>query len=176
MRDEYTGARVERRAFKDGLIDLTATLMQVDHEWFQYVCANRDWKEEPMESLGGRSPRQALMYVSEEVIKPNFGEDYFGRYAAQRLTPDRLHIFSDGGFVQEILPLIDMVGQENFFLVQLAREGCTFEGDSRRYIPLELADNHTILLNDKLDRTKCELAHRLSCWIGGGNALSPLWH
>ena len=68
LADAFASAfSTERRAFKDGLIDLTADLLLVDRDWFRLVCADRDEKETPKEQLGGRSPRQALIYVSEEV-------------------------------------------------------------------------------------------------------------
>ena len=176
MWHDYTGAQVERRAMKDGLIDLTADLLLVDREWFRVVCADRDWKEEPMDRLGGRSPRQALIYVSEEVVKPAFGSDYFGRYAANNLEQGALNIFSDGGFVEEVIPLLNAVGLDNVLLVQLFRNGCSFEGDSRSYLPREMFTHSATLYNERLPTAKSDLAHIISKFLGLSNELSPLWH
>ena len=43
------------------------------------------------------------------------------------------YAISDGGFVDELLPVINRVGSNNFVLVQLTREGCDYSTDSRRY-------------------------------------------
>ena len=176
MWHDYTGAQVERRAMKDGLIDLTADLLLVHRGWFRAVCADRDWKEEPMDRLGGRSPRQALIYVSEEVVKPAFGSDYFGRYAANNLEQGALNIFSDGGFVEEVIPLLNAVGLDNVLLVQLFRNGCSFEGDSRSYLPREMFTHSATLYNERLPTAKSDLAHIISKFLGLSNELSPLWH
>jgi hypothetical protein len=130
--------------------------------------ADRDEKEIPRDQLGGRSPRQALIYVSEEVVKPAFGQDYFGRYAAQRLTPGALHIFSDGGFIKEIQPVIDAVGPENLLLVQLHRDGFSFEGDSRRYIPTNYVQCWTKLEVQDPDSTLAAFIDAIQNWIENG--------
>ena len=169
LADAFASAfSTERRAFKDGLIDLTADLMLVDRDWFRRACADRDEKEIPKEQLGGRSPRQALIYVSEEVVKPAFGQDYFGRYAAQRLTPGALHVFSDGGFIKEIQPVIDAVGPENFLLVQLHRDGFSFEGDSRRYIPTGSVQCWAKLDVQDPDTTLAAFIDAIQNWIENG--------
>lgn len=176
MWHDYTGAQVERRAMKDGLVDLTADLLLVDREWFRVVCADRDRKEIPMDRLGGRSPRQALIYVSEDVVKPAFGSDYFGRYAANNLEQGALNIFSDGGFVEEAVPLLNAVGLDNVLLVQLSRNGCSFEGDSRNYLPRDMFIHSANLHNEHLPTAKHALAHVISKFLGLSNELSPLWH
>lgn len=130
------GEVAERRAFKDGLIELAAKLMLVDEDWFRKVCADRDQKERAQAQLGGLSPRQALIFVSEDVVKPKMGDQYFGSYMAQNLTKGAIHFVSDGGFVRELVPIMDKLGRDNLLVVHLHREGCTFEGDSRDYVPL----------------------------------------
>ena len=130
------GYLAERRAFKDGLIELAAKLMLVDEGWFRKVCDDRDQKERAQPQLGGLSPRQALIFVSEDVVKPKLGDNYFGRFMAQNLTEGAIHFVSDGGFLRELVPVMDLVGRDNLLVVHLHREGCTFEGDSRDYVPL----------------------------------------
>lgn len=179
MYHEYTGAKVARRAMKDGLYDLTADLFLVDREWFRIVCADRARKEAPMKRLGGRSPREALIYVSEQVVKPAFGHDYFGRYAAENLEQGALNIFSDGGFVEEAIPVLNVVGADNVLLVQIYREGCSFDGDSRNYLPRDMFLHSAVLPNEKLSTATCELAHIISKFLGASDelsdALSALW-
>lgn len=97
------------------------------------------------------SPREALIYTSELVYKPKYGKDYFGKCAAESLSEGVLNVFSDGGFKEEIIPLIDKVGYTNITLVHLYRKHTSFAGDSREYIhdvvgiiPVEVHNNSTI--------------------------------
>jgi hypothetical protein len=74
-----------------------------------------------------------MIYVSEKVIKPKRGLDYFGLQVANEIDMSKNYAISDGGFVDELLPVINRVGSNNFVLVQLTREGCDYSTDSRRY-------------------------------------------
>lgn len=87
------------------------------------------------------SKREALIHVSENVIKPFFGQDAFGQMAANALPEEGVVFFSDSGFAEELRPIIEKVGEENVLVVRLYREGCTFEGDSRDYLQPEMFDN-----------------------------------
>lgn len=81
------------------------------------------------------SIRQAMIYISEIIIKPRFGSDYFGVARAKAIQEDEIAVDSSTGFVEELPPLIERLGQENILLIRIHREGATFEGDSRNYIP-----------------------------------------
>ena len=87
------------------------------------------------------SKREALIHVSENVIKPFFGQDAFGQMAANDLPEEGVVFFSDSGFAEELRPIIEKVGEENILVVRVHREGCTFEGDSRDYLQPEMFDN-----------------------------------
>ena len=80
------------------------------------------------------SPRQALIHVSENVIKPIEGKDYFGRQAKKSVLASELlvFVFSDGGFIDEIQALKS--DKTKVTVIRLHREGFTFEGDSRSYV------------------------------------------
>lgn len=82
------------------------------------------------------SPREALIFLSESVVKPLWSDDYFGTRAAQLIdsTSDKLYVFADGGFLAELIPLVGKIGAENITVAKIEREGCTFEGDSRDYV------------------------------------------
>ena len=82
-------------------------------------------------SLGYYSSREALIHVSEEVVKPEYGEDYYGQKIVYKIqnSPDRYVFLSDGGFKSELTPLLDK--GYNVHIVKLERSGATFEGDSR---------------------------------------------
>lgn len=93
------------------------------------------------------SPRQWLIHMSENVIKPTFGQDIFGKILAEKinklsLPEDSVIVLSDGGFVEETLPLIDLVGEDNYYIARISRfdeEGKMFEwgNDSRRWLSLK---------------------------------------
>jgi len=82
-------------------------------------------------SLGYYSSREALIHVSEEVIKPAYGEDYYGQKVVYKIqnSPERYVFLSDGGFKSEVTPLLDK--GYNVHIVKLERSEATFEGDSR---------------------------------------------
>lgn len=145
--------------FKEILYDHTADLFDVDLNWFRYVSNDRAKKELPNEKLqlpvdlyqllcnylgvGGEeietgsvniSPREALIYTSELHYKPRYGKDYFGKKAAENLSEGVLNVFSDGGFKEEVYPIVQKVGYNNLTLVHLHRQGKTFKGDSRQYV------------------------------------------
>lgn len=118
--------------FKGQLIRLTKMIFGIsDQQWDEWYT--RDGKEIPRAELGGRSARGALIFVSEVVMKPNLGLGYFGEFAA-KYEGDIL-VFSDGGFVSELQPMIDIHGFENIAVVRVRRDGCSFANDSRDYLP-----------------------------------------
>ena len=120
-------------SFKYQLYKETAKYFNVDYNWFMEGYNNRGIKESPSQHLGGFSRREAMIYVSEEKIKPRLGLDYFGQQVANEIDTSKNYCISDGGFVDELLPVINKIGSDNFVLVQLTRDGCDFSSDSRRY-------------------------------------------
>lgn len=106
-----------------------------DSEWD--MLYQREFKEYPSHHLRignfDTSPRNAMIHISENVLKPLFGKDVFGIMAAKSLE-DGVNVFSDGGFPEEVQCILDEVGVDNFLLVHVTREGCSFEGDSRNYV------------------------------------------
>jgi hypothetical protein len=97
-------------------------------------------KDVPQADLMGWTPRQAMIWLSEEVMKPRFGDDIFGRIATNELakmqTTTELTIITDSGFKEECVPVVKKFGNKNCFLVRLHRDGCSYVGDSRSYLDL----------------------------------------
>lgn len=127
-------------SFKHQLFVETIAYFGVDHDWFMNDYDNRAIKERPEELLGGRSRRQALIHVSEDVLKPARGKGVFGEQVAKQLNSVTDYTISDSGFSEELVPIINTVGAENVCLVQLLRDGCSYDGDSRRYVNGGLVD------------------------------------
>jgi hypothetical protein len=120
--------------------------------WADFVCTDRAIVEEQAVQLcdsmeynkalkstmkqniwGDRTWREFLIHISEDIMKPLFGQDVFGR-AARKLVRESnspVCFFSDGGFQAEV----EELRKEGTVLVfQLSREGCEWGGDSRGYI------------------------------------------
>ena len=120
------------KEFKSKLFTITREIFSVSkEEWENHYT--RELKEQPWDKLNVLSPRQALIFVSEKIIKPNFSKLYFGESLAKSLEKG-LNVVSDGGFEDEVLPIIEAVGKDNILVVKIKREGCSFEGDSRNYL------------------------------------------
>lgn len=120
-------------SFKYQLFKETIRYFDVDEDWFMHGYNNRSEKEMPSEKLGNMSRREAMIYVSEQIIKPMEGLDYFGKQVAEEINVNKNYVISDGGFVHELIPVIDKVGNNDFILVQLTRDNHDFSSDSRRY-------------------------------------------
>nr|UWI32967.1 MAG: phosphomevalonate kinase [Bacteriophage sp.] len=121
-------------SFKNPMFNIAMAALGPDayHEFLDGYD-DRARKEKPEGFLNGLSRRQFMIAISEQFIKPVFGDDYFGKYLAGRL-PDGNEVFvvSDGGFASEVAPIV-AVGHD-VRIVRLHRGGYTFEGDSRGYL------------------------------------------
>lgn len=121
----------------------------------------RENKESPQEGLGDKTPREAMIHISEDVIKPTHGPDYFAQRAADALTPNAMNVISDCGFPAEIKVMKERLGKENVLIVRLWRDGCDFSKDSRNYV----YDNDCMSVDVRNTKTKAELRMFLMTWI-----------
>lgn len=130
MLEEYGFAHC---AFKHQLYADTAIHYELDYTHFVAAATDRKTKEEPYLEYG-MTPRDMLIHVSENVMKPQFGEDYFGKAAAMNCLMQgfTLVVFSDGGFGAEVEQLDEFFNHT--IVVRLQREGYSFGGDSRTYL------------------------------------------
>lgn len=120
-------------SFKYQLFIETIKYFGVDSAWFMERYNTRSEKEVPTSLLNHMSCREAMIYVSEKIIKPQRGLDYFGNLVAEEIDVHKNYAISDGGFIDELIPVVERVGNDNFVLVQLTRDGHDFSSDSRRY-------------------------------------------
>src|SRR5690606_22164932 len=97
-------------SFKNRLKQITLQIYGIDEAvWDSWYT--REGKEIPRPELDGKSCREAFIHVSEVIIKPNFGKDYFGRVEARRIHSiaqgkGMVAACSDGGFNEEIEPFL----------------------------------------------------------------------
>lgn len=123
---------VHHKEFKKPLFDIAKAVAQIkDHEWDKLYT--REFKEVPSSKLFGRSPREHMIHTSENLIKPVYGNLYFGNVLAMSLDYG-INVVSDSGFYSELVPIVDKVKASNILLVRIHRDGCSFDGDSREYL------------------------------------------
>lgn len=134
--------------FKETLYDWASAMAALPQEVFVPLASERDTKEVPCSLLPknlatGRhySPREWLIYVSEKIIKPRLGNDFFGQQSRSRMSANFYNydtvIFTDCGFVDEVLCLTCFY-EEQALLLQIYRPGCEFgPKDSRGYVNVD---------------------------------------
>ena len=93
------------------------------------------------------SPREAMMYVTEIIVKPTLGDDYFGRYRAKMIEFGNLSVDASCGFASELPPSIARLGQENILLIRVRGRGEFNRHDSREMIPDGVIDRTVDIWN-----------------------------
>ena len=126
------------KAFKTPLYDCAYPLSRCkSREEFDTLVIDRELKEKPVKVFYGMSPRNFLIYVSENIVKPNFGCDFFGRKAVDSISVgdfERGVVFTDSGFISEAKPLVNTF-KDSVYVVQFVGQGSeSFDGDSRDFI------------------------------------------
>tara|TARA_Y100001963_G_scaffold45352_1_gene63944 strand:- start:18 stop:605 length:588 start_codon:yes stop_codon:yes gene_type:complete len=119
--------------------------------WLEQDIMLEEKKDETILDVG-MSPREILIMISEEWIKPKFGDHYLGIIGRARIRQmdAKNIIITDSGFDYEIPPLIEEFGYDNLYLIQLSRPDYTFENDSRDYIGIDSIkpDNVAVIHNN----------------------------
>lgn len=110
-----------------------------------------DTKDEPCEDFFGMTPRQAYIWLSEEVAKPKFGNNFFSKIAANFIKRNagnrHVVVISDCGFQTEIDTLVEEFGAKNIHLVSILRDTSSFQNDSRSYVD-HIAERSYVLNNN----------------------------
>lgn len=124
--------------FKAPMFEIAKSMLGADgYSEFIRLYDNRETKERPCTVCGNLSPRDFMIWISETVMKPRFGNRVFALRAYENylsLDHDEVMVFSDGGFPDEVQALVEFGATVKLF--RLHREGYDFSGDSRRYIHL----------------------------------------
>lgn len=175
---------VGKASFKQKLVELTKLFFKVNSkDWDDrydkrnpyYIEGDTysiEWmKDVPWGSLElqGRclSQREAMIFVSEEVIKPVYGEGAFGTALAESLCKE-LTFVPDSGFPLELQPVLDKVGADNVLVVRIRRDGCNFDGDSRNWLLPEMFCEKIKFLdieNDMSDNFMDNLLMEVTEWV-----------
>lgn len=161
---------------KDHLHELTQRFFNISPERYWDIYEDRSVKEVPLEdfkvtttaynnlacilgedtmstSYSHRylSIRQAMIYVSEVIVKPTFGPTYFSEIAASKMVRNITYIDESIAFDSELPPIIEKVGQDNILLIRIKGRG-DFSGDSRRFISDGVVKNTVDIWNDGTER------------------------
>lgn len=129
------GTRCKVMRFKQKIYELLSCFYDVPLEKVIEICNDRELKEKPCDLFNGLTPRNACINMSENIVKPRFGKDYFGHSLLKRIPAElELAIISDGGFVDETMVLYNSEKIDKILVVRMKAEGCNFEGDSRSYL------------------------------------------
>lgn len=96
------------------------------------------FKETPFAEFGNRTGRQLMIDVSESFLKQVYGEKIMAKMLLSRnsawLDTGGVLLIRDGGFQIEINALLDEIIADNIYVVQIHRDGCSFDGDSREWV------------------------------------------
>jgi hypothetical protein len=123
---------------------MVAGLLNVDLKHIE------EFKEIPVKTLRDETIRYTLIRLSEEFMKPRYGDDIFGNllWNEAKNAANRLVVVSDCGFASEVATVIQKAGKHNCLLVRIHRGGTDFSNDSRSYLPDGLCESVDIH-NDK---------------------------
>ena len=123
--------------FAEPLKKAAHDLYAVFHNWDYY-----DSKDgAPVKNMAsgdflGLSPRDAYIEMSNK-LKELHGPSALGYIMRKRMVRHNsvgCFITSDGGFVDELEPLVSLLGQRNVLVVEIHAVDKTFVGDSRGYV------------------------------------------
>lgn len=126
-------------SFKNPMFEIARSILG-ENEFKNFITAydDRDQKEQPQVFLGGKTCREFMIWISESVVKPAFGNRQFGKLMSERLeshVKGWTFVCTDGGFPDEVIPLVE--DGHDVTVVRLLMDGKTFAGDSRDYIRMK---------------------------------------
>jgi len=132
----------ELKAFKTALYQSAYPFTNCNnYGQFIHYCTDRVLKEKRSGYFRGMSPRDFLIYISESITKPHFGDQFFGEKSAKSITNTAFEsgvVFTDSGFEEEVHPLAKEFGENNLCVVQFVGQGSEdFSGDSRDFISVK---------------------------------------
>ena len=143
---------VKYEYFKEYLYKESAKVLGLDFNFWASVCQNGDLKDKPMlrlqtgEAEGSVTPRDILINVAENILKPKHGKDCIANATAHKIAKtiqqfkaekgyNPIIVVPDLGFPYEADAVRTIIPSAEVAVVHIKREGYTFEGDSRNYVP-----------------------------------------
>ena len=161
----------QKHQFKDALYEHTAKHFEIGLDEFIHFASDRILKDSTsLAGLGGRTPRQALIHVSEDIYKPRYGNDYFGEVEARSVREHKRRlggiinvIYPDSGFESEVPPIESEF--DHVLIIRLHRDGFNFSGDSRNYLELPNTETRTTVDEYLIDGQIEDAVFKVRNWI-----------
>lgn len=133
---KWTSYRKEK--FAGPLKAANKALFSLTDEEYNMYEGDPVLKETPQKIFYGKSWRDVNKDLSEKFAKVNFAEEFFGASLTHRIAetrkPNIAWLISDGGFEEEIRPMVKAFGKDSVILIRLVRKGFDFSNDSRNYV------------------------------------------
>ena len=143
---------VKYEYFKEYLYKESAKVLGLDFNFWASVCQAGDLKDKPMlrlqtgEAEGSVTPRDILINVAENILKPKHGKDCIANATAHKIAKtiqqfkaekgyNPIIVVPDLGFPYEADAVRAIIPSAEVAVVHIKREGYTFDGDSRNYVP-----------------------------------------
>lgn len=102
-----------------------------------------------------RTGRQLLIEVSENFLKPTYGQGVLADLLFEQTAGFHgVGLLRDCGFQCEVDPLARLLGFRKIYVARIHREGCDFSNDSREYVTHPFADDYEN--NGSLDDLRTE--------------------
>ena len=126
-------------SFKRPMFEIAASILGAK-AFSKFITAydDRDQKEIPHDFLGGKTCREFMIWISESVVKPLFGNQQFGKLMSEHIRicdEGFCFVCTDGGFTDEVIRLVE--DGHDVTLLRLFMDCKTFAGDSRDYIRIK---------------------------------------
>ncbi|QDH46525.1 hypothetical protein LAh8_87 [Aeromonas phage LAh_8] len=127
-------------SFKLPLYHLYCQTVGIDYSDFMDLYNTVGWKDTPNTELNGKTPRELMIHISENYIKPFFGDTYFGEQVSKQIEfyeysreEEFSWVIPDGGFDSETEHMLKLLG-ERLVCIQFTRDNKNFDNDSRNWI------------------------------------------
>lgn len=110
-------------------------------------------KDSPMAELNNRTPREIMIKLAEDFMKPLFGFDVIGKVIVRQMAQGIwTHAIVSGlGFDMEALAIIEAFKGKQFECLKLYRKGRSFEKDSRDYLDCRALGIRCSTINNDFD-------------------------
>jgi hypothetical protein len=156
----------EHHEFKHTIYAIAMAITGLSSEKFFKIYNDRSKKELPQPEFFGLSPREMMIWISEDVCKPKFGQDYFGKPAAAGVSNSMGAVFSDSGFPIEVRPIAERFGAENIYVVRFNRNGVKYdENDSRDFLKPSECPDGVKFLDLKNDGDINDFCNSITAWV-----------
>ncbi|MGL5015452.1 MAG: hypothetical protein ACRC6V_14385 [Bacteroidales bacterium] len=130
----------ESCAMKDPMFKVFCATVGLSMYEFMELYETPGWKDTPQEITNGKTPRELMIHISENFVKPFFGEDYYGKALGEFIerfeetAGTKPWVIPDGGFQGEY-DAFKAIHGDRVNLISFFREGyVSFGNDSRDWI------------------------------------------